>query len=337
MKKQNYKESKLILSEIKKANNILLNCHRSPDPDSVGSALSMKRVLEKIGKMVEVVCPTERIDSTIDYLDGYENIKNIDFAKYDYSGFDLLITLDSSSWIMVTDNPSIEIYKLPIIVIDHHETNDRYGKINLADKSRIATGEILFRVYEDWGVKLDKKAADCLMAAIIGDSGAFRFPGVDSKTFQVAEKLMKLGADKDKAIHNIYRSEDFNMLKFWAEVLGRLEFDRENRFIWSAVPYDVYNKYQKLIGAREISASQFAQIVEDTDFGFVAVESEEGQLSVSFRSRTGFNTSEIALELGGGGHIYASGARIEAPFDQAVETVLKSARKFAKEAQKNTS
>jgi phosphoesterase RecJ-like protein len=60
-------------------------------------------------------------------------------------------------------------------------------------------------------------------------------------------------------------------------------------------------------------------------------EREDGELSVSFRSRSGFDVSEIAKEVGGGGHKAAAGARVEGlPFDEAVEKVLEAARKYAK-------
>jgi nanoRNase/pAp phosphatase (c-di-AMP/oligoRNAs hydrolase) len=42
----NYSESQTILEEIKKAKKILLNCHRGPDPDGIGSTMAMKTVLE---------------------------------------------------------------------------------------------------------------------------------------------------------------------------------------------------------------------------------------------------------------------------------------------------
>jgi phosphoesterase RecJ-like protein len=60
------------------------------------------------------------------------------------------------------------------------------------------------------------------------------------------------------------------------------------------------------------------------------VETSDGVLSVSFRSRTGFDVSKIANEVGGGGHKAAAGARIEGlPFQEAVNKVLKAARKYA--------
>ena len=82
----------------------------------------------------------------------------------------------------------------------------------------------------------------------------------------------------------------------------------------------------------ESSANLFGEIVADTDFGMIMTEQEKNILSVSFRSRIGFDTSAIAKELGGGGHVYASGAKVEGlSFSKAVEKVLQTARKYARQ------
>ena len=92
-----------------------------------------------------------------------------------------------------------------------------------------------------------------------------------------------------------------------------------------------YVKYGKSSVARETSASQFGQIINGTNFSIFMIEQEIDNLSVSLRSRTGFDTSIIAQALGGGGHVYASGARLEGlPFKEAVNKVLRVARKYAK-------
>ena len=330
----NYKESIQILEENKKANRILINCHRGPDPDSIGSALALMEVLKNMDKEVEVICPSEELYENVNYLNGFEKIKRgVNFSKFDFSKYDLFLTLDSSSWDMVTGlknfNPEI---KIKIIVIDHHDINTKYGDINLIDSSMTSTGELLFLVLEDWGIKLNSSIADSLMTGIVGDTGAFRFPGSNEKTFRVVSELLKLGADKDKAIHHLYRSDSFETIKFYTEVLSRVEIDKDYKFVWSAVPYSVYEKLGKPVMAKESSASLFSQVVEDTDFGFVAVEQEKNKLAISFRSRTGFDTSKIATYLGGGGHVYASGAKIEGlPFEKAVEKLLISVRRIVDE------
>ena len=326
----NYPESQLILDEIKKAKRILLNCHRHPDSDSIGSTLAMRQVLLKLGKEIEIICPSEDIPQSINYLVGFDEITtNVNFRKFDFSKSDLFLTLDSSSWDMVSGLKDFKPPEMKIIVVDHHLTNTLYGDINLVDTKVTSVGEMLFSIFEDWAITIEKDIADCLMAGIIGDTGAFRYPGSNSRTLYIGSKLIELGANKDKAVDAIYRSDSFELLKFYGDVLSRFQIDREYKFVWSAIPHEIYKKLKQPSLAKESAASMFTQVVEGTDFGFVAVEQELGKLSISFRSRTGFNTSEIASELGGGGHIYASGAKVELPFNEAVEKVLEVCRKYA--------
>lgn len=327
----NYKESQIILNKITKAETILLNCHRGPDADAIGSALALYGVLTKMGKKVSIICPSEKIYEAAKFLKNYEEIQSrVDFYKFGFARFDLFITLDSSSWGMVAEKaPTPEI---PIIVIDHHHTNDRYGKINLVDDKISSVGELLYLVFEDWKVKLNKDISEALLTAIIGDTGIFKYPNTTEQTFNIAHNLMKHGADKEEIIARIYRSLDFNLLRFWGETLARLKLDKKHRFVYSAVPYEVYSKLGKPEYAKESACDLFAQTTEGTDFGIMALEVEEKKLSLSFRSRTNFDSSLVASMLGGGGHAAASGAKIEGlDFDRAVMKVLQVARKIAKE------
>ena len=335
----NYQESKQILEEINKAKRILLNCHRGPDPDSIGSALAMYHILKKIRKDVVIVCPSEQLYDNVSFLKGYRKIKkNVNFLKFDYSDYDLFIALDSSDPQMITRSSEIPLPKIPLIVLDHHITNPGYGDINLIDPKASSVGEILYLIFRDWDIEIDKSVADCLMTAIIGDTGAFRFNNVTPKTFKVVGNLMKIGADKDRIIFQIYHSEGFDLLKFYAEVLSRMQIDNIGNFVWSSIPFEIYDQLTDESKSNEKAASVFAQKVKDTEFGLVMVETEKNKLGVSFRSRTGFDTSKIAVELGGGGHVYASGANVEGvPFDKAVEKVLGVVRKHVRKYQKTNS
>ena len=55
MTKTIHEKAPLILAEIKKAKHILLHCHPSPDPDSVGSALAMKFAIEQLDREVTLI------------------------------------------------------------------------------------------------------------------------------------------------------------------------------------------------------------------------------------------------------------------------------------------
>ncbi len=324
----NYKESAEILRKIKKAKKILINCHRGPDSDSVGSALALSRVLKSMGKQVSVICPSD-IPADLTFLDGADLIIRVNFSTFNFSEYDLFLILDSSTYGMVTGLKDSEKPTIDNVVIDHHASNEKFGKFNLIDAKMTSTGELLFRAFTDWKVDIDGDTAECLLTGIIGDTGSFQYQNVGQETLETAAKLIEKGADKDKIIYNIYRNIDFKEVKMWGKFIESMMI--EENFVWAAVSLSTYKDFGEYPYAKEDVANLLFPIVKGTDFGIVMVETSENILSVSFRSRSGFDVSKIAEEVGGGGHKAAAGARIEGlPFQEAVNKVLAAARKYAK-------
>jgi phosphoesterase RecJ-like protein len=265
-------------------------------------------------------------------LADYQKIESIKFSTIDFSKFDLFIVLDSSSWYFASGMKKKDIPNIPLIVIDHHKTNTKFGDLNLIDANVSSTAEILYLVFKDWGIEINKNMATNLLTGIIGDTGVFKFPGTTARTLAIAKELMTKGADKDKIVFHLYFSLGLNQFKFWGEVLRRMQLDKEHKFVWSAIPYETFIKYGGREDLKESAASMFFQSVKGSDFGVVMLEEEKGKLNVSLRSRTGLDVSLIAAKLGGGGHRYAAGGGVEGlSFDKMVEKVLKIVRKFTKD------
>jgi len=105
----NYKESKKILEEIKKAKKILVNCHRGPDPDSIGSALAMKGVLKKLKKegKLEIAEPSEDIKKS--YIAKSES--NLESAKILTRATDVFLLPTPSKYFFVLFFSAIFILK----------------------------------------------------------------------------------------------------------------------------------------------------------------------------------------------------------------------------------
>ena len=326
----NYQKSEKILKEINSAKNILVNCHLSPDADSVGCALSMFQILKKIGKKVKVVSPSNVTDN-LKFLPYFGEIQKINFKKFNFNNYDLFLVLDTPSPDYLTGSKKTPLPKIPIIVIDHHQTNPKFGKVNLIDRNISSAAELLFLVLEDWNIKLDKNIATTILAGIIGDTNVFRYPSVTVQTLNISRSLMQLGADKNEIIFNIFSSVDINRIKFWGEILAGFKMEKDKKFAWTAVPYEIYEKYNSPESGRESASSNFGQIIEGTDFSIFMTEEQKNILSVGLRSRKNFDVSKIAHDLGGGGHKAAAGVKIEGvEFEEAVEKVLKVARKYAK-------
>src|ERR1035437_6801700 len=96
------KEAPKILAAIKSANNILLHCHPSPDPDSVGSALAMKFALEQLGKKATVIKGDSVIPQAFMHFPGANDIVQKNFGEVDLKEFDLFISLDAGGLNMIS-------------------------------------------------------------------------------------------------------------------------------------------------------------------------------------------------------------------------------------------
>lgn len=326
----NYQNSIQILKKVEGANRILVNCHVHPDPDSIGSALATYEILTKMGKNVDLVCPNN-ITVDLKFLFGFEKIKKIDFSNFNFSDYDLLLIIDTADWDRVFDEVSLAKPDMDIIVIDHHKTNPGFGTINIIDSEVNSTAEVLALIFEDWGVEINKSVATSLMTGIIGDTGAFRFPGTSMRTFEIAADLIRKGAEKDKIIYKIYFSIPEKLFKFWSEALSLLKVNKKLRFAHLAVPNSLYKKYEDVEDIKESIATNFIQSIKGTDMGLVMVEYEKGDIGISLRSRTGVDVSKIAEKLGGGGHKAASGASIKGvEFNPAVKKVIEIVKETMK-------
>ncbi len=323
----NYSESQKILEEIKNAKRIVICCHIEPDPDSVGSTLSLYRFCRDMDKEIVVISKDDI--GNLGFLADSNVIKFVNYQDFDFCNFDLFIIPDSESWFMVFGDDLSSPPNIKTIIIDHHITNKRFGKINLIDSEASSTSEVLFNIYRDWGVKIDENVATDLMTGIIGDTGSFRYRGTSSETFQIASELLKIGADRGKINFHMFQEIEFELERFWGEVLMRLEIDKDIGIVWSAIPYEVFEKYNK--PKQMNTAGMFFQTVRDTKIGVFMLEKEPGYLNASFRARENIDVSEIASSLGGGGHKVAAGAAIkDTPFEKAVEKVLQTCREYVK-------
>lgn len=324
-----YSQSAKILSKIKSAKNILVNCHQRPDVDSISSAFSMCQALLQLGKEARIVCPDEALEE-LQFLACYGRFEKIDYATFDFLKYDLFIILDSASPEVVTGSKRILLPKIGTVVIDHHTTSIEFGDLNLIDAERSSTTELLYLLFKDWDIKITKDMATSLLTGILGDTGAFEYHNTTPRTLHIAADLMEVGADKDEILLKIFRSKQMGLLKFWGKVLDKLEVDESGKFTWCAIPYDVYRSLGEPQTARESASSLFTRMVEGTEFGIVMLEESPGELRASFRARsTGFDVSKIALALGGGGHAGAAGVTlINGSFEDSVMKVVETARKY---------
>lgn len=330
----NYKTSYKILELIKNAKNILLALHISPDMDSLGSNLAMYQVLKKLGLKKVDIYSADILPPNFDFLPLSKIIIHKDVGREDLSLYDLFITLDSADKLRVTRiNKDYQIpVKTKVVNIDHHKSNPKYGNINIIDSTVCSTGELLYLIFEDWGIKINSNTATCLLSAMCGDTGTFRYPSTSSQTLEIAGKLIKSGAEYKKINFNLYQRTPFSVLRYLSFIFGKLEIIKEGNtsFSWVTISKDEL----KLLGGPEVSrgASDFLGTIDETDFGVLIKEEEKGLVSGSLRGRLNINVAKIAQIFNGDGHINAAGFRLnhKNSFEVAKKEILIKIKKHLK-------
>jgi len=317
--KQYYSLSKSILQEITKSKNIIINIHRNPDLDSIGSATAMYQALIKIfGKKATLVCP-HKIPENFKFLKGADKVKIVDFSNFDLSTYDLFLILDSGSYDVVTGDKEITLTNIRKIVIDHHQTNNWSGNLlKLLDVEASSTSEIVYQILLDWGLMIDPEIATSIFAGIASDTVFFKYEKNANKTFKIAAELLDLGADKNKIVEHSFDSFDFDFVRLIGEFLTKIQ--KGNGYVYSVLDNATFIKFGKQRGARETVANLFARSIKGFDFGIMAVEYEKDKFSVSFRSKN-TDVSILAKKFGGGGHRNAAGATIQGNINQIIKKI----------------
>lgn len=320
--KKNYLLSQPILLEIKKAKNILINIHRNPDLDSIGSATALYQALIKMKKKVTLICP-HKIPENFKFLKGTDLVETIDFKTWagKPGPYDLFLILDSGSYDIVTGSKEIKLPNIKKIIIDHHQTNKWSDYLlKLLDIEASSTAEIVYQILLDWNVMIDPKIATSIFAGIASDTVFFKYEKNAKKTFQIATELLNSGADKNKIVEQSFDSFDFDLIQLIGEFLTKMQ--KGNGYIYSVLDNKTFIKFGKQRGAREIVANLFARSIKNFDFGIMAVEFEKDKFAVSFRSKS-VDVSVIAKKFGGGGHKNAAGATIYGNIDQVIKKIKK--------------
>lgn len=134
------------------------------------------------------------------------------------------------------ENPDI-FYEIPVVNIDHHSNNENFGQVNLVNLTASSTSEVLAEILEKFNAAsfLDENIANCLLAGIISATESFQKKNTTPKALQIAAALMDKGADQQKIIRYLYKTQPLNILKFWGIVMARLKWDEDLQLAWSPI------------------------------------------------------------------------------------------------------
>ncbi len=168
--------------------------HKSPDLDSVISAISYANLKNKI----------ENENNYKAAISGEINLETkYILEKYNFEIPDLLENLANKKIIMVDHNEfsqaleGIEDAEI-IEVIDHHKINFKYNyPINFKTSNLGATCSLIFNEYKKYAIKIEKELAAIMLAAILVDTVISKSPTCTNDDKIIIEELAKIAEIAD--------------------------------------------------------------------------------------------------------------------------------------------
>ncbi|MBX9831138.1 bifunctional oligoribonuclease/PAP phosphatase NrnA [Candidatus Babeliales bacterium] len=295
---------------IESVNAITLLTHQKPDADGMSACAAMSALLEKMGKSVEVVYPSEP------EIPLKRQGANVLVNKHKQEP-DLLIMFDTANYERLY-YPSA-FHEIPSINIDHHISNSIKATINLITDQVSSTCEQLYLLLYWWGQQVDTYIAECLLFGMLYDCQVFHTQSTRPRTLRVAADLVDAGANLFELMGELLFNKKPEIITLWGRLLSSVTFAPNRKAAWSVIRQKDLQSLGLTLSST-VGFSNFLAQLADIDITILFYEEQNGKTKVSLRSKQA-DVNKLAAHFGGGGHKNASGISIDKPIDEVVRDV----------------
>ncbi len=309
------KDASKVLSEIENlisnSQNILLLTHRKPDGDGLGSLFSFALILDKLGKKSKAVC-IDPLPYLYQFLPGRERLEH----SFNLKEFDSVFIFDCADKHLTgfqETHPRIFEKSIPppAVNIDHHCNNSYFGAVNLVDGEASSTSELLYLLFQELRLEIDREIASCLLTGIFTDTGSFQHQNTTVRSLEIASELLARGAKIDKIAHYTMRTKRLSTLRLWGRVMSNLFVNKNYDLAIAVITQEDLDE----VGATQDDIegiANFLNTIPDARAILVLTEKEGGIIKGSLRTRhEKVDVLRLAQLFGGGGHIKAAGFAVK--------------------------
>lgn len=306
-----------IVQIIKSSKRILLAAHVNPDADALGSQLALGEILVSMGKEV-CLYSEEPASHMLDFLPGCQKLERL---PDNLDRFDSAIALDCGDQYRLGKAKDALLAVHPFLVIDHHAGNREFGDLLWVDSGRSATAEMVFELAQALDVKISPSVAYCLYAAIVADTGSFKYSSTTEDTFHVVGELVGMGVNPAEVAGYLFDNFSLNRLRLLQEVLNTLEMYADEQIAVIFVTAEMYERTGTSSVDTELLIN-YPRSLQTVKAAVFIKEADDGLISVSLRSKGDCDVARVAAKFGGGGHRNAAGFKKQAVCIEQIRDML---------------
>jgi phosphoesterase RecJ-like protein len=307
---------------------VALSTHMNADGDGCGSETALARLLAQRGIHCRIVNPTPW-PAMFQFLLGNDVEDASARGARALDDIDALIVLDINDVRRLGQlSDRVRALTVPVSVIDHHVPGDEpVGTLAVADTHACATGELVFDIAVTLGLEITPAIAQSLYAAILTDTGSFRFSNTSPRAHGIAAALLAAGVNPEDMYRRIYAQVSLGRLHLLREALATIDSEPDIGLSHISMDAGVLDRFdvtsEELDGIvehpRSIAGTRMALFFRDLG---------HGKVKVSLRSTGDVDVQRFARRYGGGGHRKASGAMLSGSLIEVRSQVVADARAY---------
>lgn len=213
-----------------------------------------------------------------------------------------------------------------LINIDHHTHPEDFARFAWIDTEACSTCVMIAGLIGASGAaaSMPEEAAMCLYTGIMTDTGSFRFPRTTADVFRTVSNLVNHGADPVRAYEEVMNQGSVGRAQLLGKTLSEMSVLANGRLCVMTVQQQDLEQYGCTLEDTEGFVQQTLTL-QGVTMGILVIELAS-EIKISFRSKGTAYVRDLAAEYGGGGHVYAAGARIQGvAFTNALERIKQQA------------
>ncbi|MGM9881260.1 MAG: bifunctional oligoribonuclease/PAP phosphatase NrnA [Bacilli bacterium] len=310
---------KQIYKQIKKYDIIVIARHIGADPDALGAQFALKNIIINLfpnKKVYAVGNPASRFK----FFGNNDKIDDINTSKA------LLIVLDTPD-IKRIDGANIENFEY-VIKIDHHPFIEKYANIELIDDAACSTSQMILEFVFTNKIILNKEIGEKLYLGIVGDTDRFLHDYTSPKTFELVTRLLNETEIDFTALYKILYQRPLVEVRFEGYIYQNLNIT-ENGVAYIKITDKTMKEYGVDSAAAGNMINDLKFVTEIIVWVFLSEDIKSNLIRANIRS-VGPYVNDIATKFNGGGHKYASGAKLKTweEADNLIEALDNLAKKY---------
>ena len=306
---------KKIAQRIKESGKIAISSHIRPDADSIGSGLALYLMLKQLKKDVHF-CNIDKAPFPLTSLPEYDSIE---YRQIYPEHFDTLILIEGGTEER-TKQKNIDEYFT--INIDHHATSSNDANINWIVPEAAAVGELIYKLGVELDIEFTKQIGFNLYAAIVSDTGSFKYSNTTHESLFIASELVKICKFCPNDVSNLlFNSNHYEKVQMIQRVLSTLELELDRKVAIISFKRDFLN----VLDLKEIETEDVISIARSIIGIRVTLffkEIDKNYYRISIRSKGGFSSQKVARVFNGGGHDHAAGFFYKGDIKKAKQDIL---------------